>query len=133
MEKASRKGCAVWLSGAHYILHRRTSMQTTSTNGQELLGEYVRNRSEQAFAELTRRHIDLVFAAACRETAGDHAQAQDITQSVFIALARQASGLRRHSALAGWLFTCVRRVAANHRRASQRRQHREQAAFAMVN
>src|ERR1051325_7182704 len=91
----------------------------------ELLRQYARNRNEAAFTELVSRHLNLVYAVACRETNGDIATAQDITQLVFIDLARKARRLTGHTALAGWLFTSVRLVSANLRRAQQRRAARE--------
>jgi RNA polymerase sigma factor (sigma-70 family) len=97
----------------------------------ELIRDYARTGSESAFTELVRRHINLVFSAALRESHGDVPGAQDITQVVFAEAARRASRLCRHPALAGWLYTCVRRMSANARRADHRRQHREQEAHAM--
>lgn len=97
----------------------------------ELLRRYVTDRSEAAFTELVQRHINMVYAAAVREMAGDTALAQDVCQAVFIELARKAPGLTRHPALAGWLYSCVRKMAANLRRAESRRHHREQQAHAM--
>lgn len=97
----------------------------------ELLQSYVTGRSEAAFAELVARHVNLVYSAARRETGGDDASAQDLTQSVFIELARQAPRLTRHPALVGWLYTTVRHVAANWRRGRARRERRELAAHAM--
>src|SRR5712671_5147427 len=91
----------------------------------ELLRSYDRGCSESAFTELVQRHIDLVYSAALREASGNAAQAEDITQAVFAELARKASKLSRHPALAGWLYTCVRRMTANVRRADQCRQRRE--------
>lgn len=73
----------------------------------ELLQSYVTGRSEAAFAELAARHVNLVYSAARRETGGDDASAQDLTQSVFIELARQAPRLTRHPALAGGLYTTL--------------------------
>jgi RNA polymerase sigma factor (sigma-70 family) len=100
-------------------------------NDGQLLRDYARDRSESAFAELARRHINLVYSAALRETHGDAAEAKDITQAVFAELARKAAPLGRHPALAGWLYTCVRRMSANARRAEERRRRREQEAHAM--
>src|SRR5260221_1415224 len=97
----------------------------------ELLRRYAEHRSENAFAELVQRHIDLVYSAALREAHGDSAQAEDITQAVFAELARKSSSLGRHPALAGWLYTCVRQMTANARRAEDRRQRREQEAQTM--
>ena len=58
----------------------------------ELLAGYAGQRSETAFAELVRRHINVVDATALRLAGGDAHLAQDITQTVFIELARQAAG-----------------------------------------
>jgi RNA polymerase sigma factor (sigma-70 family) len=101
------------------------------SNDAELLGWYVRERSEPAFTELVNRHVNLVFSAALRETAGDAASAEDLTQAVFTELARQAAKLTRHPVLAGWLYTTVRLLAANWRRSRHRREQRELAAHAM--
>src|SRR6266487_1850028 len=97
----------------------------------ELLRSYVQDRSESAFTELVQRHIDLVYSAVLREAHGDACLAEDVTQAVFAELARKASSLVRHPALAGWLYTCVRQMAANVRRAEDRRQRREQEAQTM--
>src|SRR6185312_13754483 len=97
----------------------------------ELLHSYASDHSESAFTELVERHIDLVYSAAARETHGDQALAEDITQAVFAELARKANHLERHPVMSGWLYTCVRRMAANVRRANERRQRREQEAYAM--
>jgi RNA polymerase sigma factor (sigma-70 family) len=97
----------------------------------KLLRDYARHRSESAFTELVKRHVDMVYAAALRETHGDTAQAEDVTQAVFSELALKASHLCRHPALAGWLYTCVRHKTANTRRADERRQQRELEAHTM--
>ena len=55
----------------------------------ELLHSYATERSEAAFAELVRRHVDLVYSAALRMVNGDAHAAQDLAQKVFCELARQ--------------------------------------------
>jgi RNA polymerase sigma factor (sigma-70 family) len=97
----------------------------------ELLRRYVAERSEAAFAELVRQHIDLVYSAALRQVSGDAATAQDVTQAVFTELARNAPHLVKHRALTGWLYTSTRFLAAKTRRAEHRRQAREQEAHLM--
>src|SRR6185436_3855574 len=94
-------------------------------NDNELLREYARSASEAAFAELVHRHLNMVYATALRETGGDADLAQELTQLVFVELSRKAAGLVSHPALAGWLYTSVRWMAANTRRAEDRRQHRQ--------
>src|SRR5207247_4150638 len=97
----------------------------------QLLESYATHGSERAFRELVERRINLVHSAAQRESGGDGSLADDITQAVFTELARNAAALARHPALSGWLYTCVRRMTANVRRADHRRQRREQDAFTM--
>lgn len=97
----------------------------------ELLRQYACEHGEGAFAELVGRHVNLVYSAAMREAGGDAALAEDLSQAVFAELARKASQLLRHPSLAGWLYTCVRHVAANQRRADARRRQREQSASSM--
>jgi RNA polymerase sigma factor (sigma-70 family) len=97
---------------------------------QQLLRDYAANRSESAFSELVRRHVDLVYSAA-RRMVGDSHQAQDVTQAVFMALAQNAGKLTDHPVLSGWLHRTTQNLAANAVRANVRRQIREQEAAAM--
>jgi RNA polymerase sigma factor (sigma-70 family) len=92
----------------------------------EMLRRYVEEGSESAFADLVREHLNLVYSAALRETGGDGALAEDISQAVFTELARKGARLLSHPSLAGWLYTTVRHVAANTRRTEQRRRWREE-------
>ncbi|HWA24931.1 MAG TPA: TonB family protein [Lacunisphaera sp.] len=96
-----------------------------------LLQAYAHQRSEADFAELVRRHVDLVYGVALRELNGDVHLAQDATQLVFVDLARKADRLAGHRLLAGWLFNSARYAAANLVRGTRRRQAREQAAQLM--
>ena len=97
---------------------------------QELLKDYAEGRSETAFAELVRRHIDLVYSAGLRML-GDSHHAQDVTQGAFAALAQNAPQLTRHPVLSGWLHRTAQNLAANVVRANVRRQTREQEAIAV--
>jgi len=93
-----------------------------------LLQSYAQGRSEAAFAEFVRRHVDLVYSAALRQVGGDHHRAQEVTQVVFTGLARKAAALARHPAPLAWLFQSTRFAAANLRRQEGRRRRREGAA-----
>jgi uncharacterized protein (TIGR03435 family) len=94
----------------------------------ELLRQYARENSEAAFATLARRHVNLVYSVALRRTGNPHA-AEEITQAVFIILARKAKSFSRQTILTGWLHQTTRLTAANFLRTETRRQHREQEAF----
>lgn len=101
------------------------------TESQALLSEYVRNGNETAFQELVSRYIDFVYSTALRQVGGDSPLAQDVTQLVFLHLARKASTLGRGVMLGGWLHQTTRKVAATARRTEHRRQLRERQAFQM--
>jgi RNA polymerase sigma factor (sigma-70 family) len=97
----------------------------------ELLRRYAANRAEGDFAELVRRHVNLVYSAALRQVNGDAHLAQDVTQLVFTDLARKAASVAAHRVLAGWLFTSTRFAAAKAVRGERRRHARETDAHLM--
>src|SRR5580698_5108563 len=100
----------------------------TMASDMELLREYAANNSGAAFAALVSRHINLVHAVAMRH-AGNPQHAEEITQAVFIILARKAGSLRAGTVLSGWLFHTARLTAANLLRSEMRRAKREQEAY----
>ena len=91
------------------------------TPDRELLRQYAETRGEEAFAELVRRHLDLVYSAALRQVNGDAHLAQDVAQTVFTDLARKAEALSRRSVVTGWLYTSAHFAAAKAVRTEQRR------------
>jgi RNA polymerase sigma factor (sigma-70 family) len=97
-------------------------------NDMDLVREFARQNSETAFAELVRRHINLVYSVALRFT-GNPGDAQDVTQAVFIILARKAAGLPARTVLTGWLYETTRFTAIRLLRSHARRQAREQEAY----
>jgi RNA polymerase sigma factor (sigma-70 family) len=102
----------------------------TSMDDWQLLQAYAKNRSEAAFAELVRLHLDWVFSVALRHV-GDPHLAEDVVQSVFVLLARKARDLSPGTQVGGWLFRTTRLVAGHARRAEQRRKIREATACTM--
>ena len=100
-------------------------------NDRELLQRYTESRCEASFTELVNRHVDLVYSAALRQVGGDAHLAHDVTQSVFIDLARKAGALSPKAVLAGWLYTSAHYAAAKVVRTEQRWRAREQQANSM--
>jgi RNA polymerase sigma factor (sigma-70 family) len=99
-------------------------------NDQQLLRDYAANLSEAAFAELIRRHVDLVHSAAMRMVHDAH-QAEDVTQGVFVALAWNAGQLSDRQVLSPWLHRTAQNIASKAIRSDVRRRAREQEAAAM--
>ena len=99
----------------------------TDATDHELLRDFAASRSDDAFAQLVARHVDKVYTAARRQVR-DPARAQDITQAVFVALARKAHAIDRRVAIAGWLIKATHLAARDLRRAEARRQKHERHA-----
>jgi RNA polymerase sigma factor (sigma-70 family) len=106
-------------------------LMTVTGHDDELLRRYADEKSEDAFAELVRRHLDLVYSAALRQVNGDAHLAQDVAQMVFTELSRKAASLSHRPVLTGWLYTCAHFCAAKAVRTERRRHSREQEAQAM--
>src|SRR4051794_18446867 len=97
-------------------------------NDIDLAHKFAREASEAAFAELVRRHINLVFSVALRLTENPE-DAQDVTQAVFILLAQKANRLHERTVMTGWLYETTRLTATRFLRTQARRQTREQEAY----
>jgi RNA polymerase sigma factor (sigma-70 family) len=94
----------------------------------ELLKRYLRDGAQDAFATLVKRYLALVYGVALRRL-HDPTPAQEVTQNVFIALARQAVWLTGHASLGGWLHRTTHNLAQHEWRADQRRRKREEIAL----
>ena len=99
-------------------------------NDLELLKQYRTEGSEEAFAALVQRHLDLVYSAALRQVRSPQL-AEEVAQSVFTDLSLKASQLKPDTVLTAWLYQVTRRTAIDVVRSEARRQFREQIALEM--
>jgi RNA polymerase sigma factor (sigma-70 family) len=96
----------------------------------QLIAQYARENSQDAFAEIVRRHIGLVHSAALRQVRSPEL-AEEVAQSVFTDLARQARHLPDHTILTAWLYEVTRRSAIDVVRREASRRLREEIATEM--
>lgn len=85
----------------------------------ELVERFLKDRDEQLFRELYRRHTPLVFRLARRLLAGEPRSAlaaEDATQECWLRAVRSLDGFAWRSALSTWLAGIVIRVCAEARR-----------------
>ncbi len=96
----------------------------------ELLGKFAREQSQDAFTSLVNQHLGLVYSAALRQVRSTHL-AEEIAQSVFTSLARNAAKLAPDTILTAWLYRATRNAAVDVIRTEARRQAREQLSLQM--
>jgi RNA polymerase sigma factor (sigma-70 family) len=109
------------------LFHLVAIYREMATDDMGLVREYAASRSESAFAELVKRHVNLVYSAALRRV-GDPHLAEEVAQAVFVILARKAGSLGAGTVLSGWLYRTTRYAAADALKHNRRRQIREQEA-----
>ena len=99
-------------------------MLTEANTDAELLESFAITRSDEAFAAIVRRHVNLVYATTVRRVKDPHL-AEDVTQAVFFVLSKKAMKLPRSTVLAGWLYQTACFVSADAIKMKMRREHHE--------
>ena len=93
---------------------------------EDLLGRYLSERDERAFAALVRRYGRLVMAR-CREILRREDLAQEAFQETFTQLVVNGHRVRRRGAVGRWLARTARRRSLNVARRERRQQARDLA------
>lgn len=96
----------------------------------QLLADFVRAKNQRAFGTLVQRHINLVYSAALRRTHDSHL-ADDVTQAVFVILAKKAATLTPEVILSAWLHRTTRYAAMDALKLRNRRVRHETRAAEM--
>jgi RNA polymerase sigma factor (sigma-70 family) len=97
---------------------------------QDLLGQFTREQSQDAFTMLVHRHLNLVYSAALRQVRSPQL-AEEVSQTVFTQLAHSAANLKSETVLTAWLYQATRNAAIDVVRHEARRQAREKIAIQM--
>jgi len=93
----------------------------------EQLQRFTRAGEQSAFADVVRRHLDLVFGTALRKV-DEHGAAQEIAQNVFADLARKAWRFAPDDSLPAWLHKAALLESKTWLRGELRRRRREETA-----
>jgi RNA polymerase sigma factor (sigma-70 family) len=100
----------------------KTSMDDTA-----LLSRYVETGCQDSFEEIVSRHSGWIYSLSLRAVKDKHL-AEDVTQAVFIILARKADSIVPGTPLSGWLFKTSRFAVSDAIKRRVRMQRRENRA-----
>lgn len=104
--------------------------QPDAAKDADLIADYVATGSDDAFRRLVQRHLRLVYGAARRQIF-DPQSADDVTQAVFILLARKAGSVSNPGLLSAWLMAATHYACCDARKAANRRRVHERKAAEM--
>src|SRR5581483_8150723 len=115
----------------HRLRRARSVAEGDHLSDAQLLQRSAQQRDEAAFEVLVWRHGTMVLNVAQR-LLHQSADAEDVFQATFLTLARKASAIRRGTSVGSWLYKVAYRIALRVRRATTRREQREQSGVENV-
>ena len=86
----------------------------------EQLIDWVARGDASCLGTLFERHNKAVYQY-CRQMTRHSAQAEDLTQEVFLRILKKASSFKGNGTFKGWMFNIARNMTLDHLRAMQRR------------
>jgi RNA polymerase sigma factor (sigma-70 family) len=110
-------------------LRRAVLLRDDNMTDGQLLGCFVEQRDEGAFAALVRRHGPMVWGVS-RRLLNPH-DAEDAFQATFLVLVRKAASIVPRQRVANWLYGVAHQTALHVRRTAARRGAREKQVAAM--
>jgi RNA polymerase sigma factor (sigma-70 family) len=111
----------------HYrMMPAQLDTSTLTETDDDLFRRFVTAADRDALAELIRRFLPMVYAAAQRQVRDAHL-AEDVAQDVFITFTRRVRQIRHAAAIGAWLLQTTRYTAANAIKSESRRRRREQS------
>jgi RNA polymerase sigma factor (sigma-70 family) len=113
------------MSKVVHHLRQTVHQQNESTwTDSQLLACFIRNRDEDAFATLVRRHGPMVWGV-CRRVVCNWQDAEDAFQATFLILLRKAASIASRELLANWLYGVAHRTALHARTVNTKRRLKE--------
>jgi RNA polymerase sigma factor (sigma-70 family) len=119
-----RSGVSAGLTALQLVLEEE---QYRAQPAEDLLGRYLNERDERAFAALVRRYGRLVMAR-CREVVRHEDLAQEAFQETFTQLVVNGQTVKNRGAVGRWLARTARRRSSNIARRERRQRARDSAA-----
>ncbi|MCI0376126.1 MAG: sigma-70 family RNA polymerase sigma factor [Gemmataceae bacterium] len=105
-------------------LRRAVSPDFAQVSDGQLLGGFLDERDEQAFALLVRRHGPMVWGV-CRRVLAHHQDAEDAFQATFLVLVRKAASIMPRDRVGNWLYGVAYQTALKARALAVRKKARE--------
>lgn len=97
------------------LLQHIRRLASTASSDEQLLADFLAQRSDEAFSALIGRHGPMVLNV-CRRILHDVHAAEDVFQATFLVLADRAAAVRRPASLAGFLHGIAYRLAVRARK-----------------